>query len=1626
MRIYGKILSLFFLAAVCFLLPGAQLAFGAPVPGIDVTYTRDADFHKGTLLNLNHEGVNDQLQLGETTEPFPFIYVANSGRGSIVRIDVNTGTILGEYYTSPNGMGKNPSRTTVDQVGNVWVSNRDESGFSVDRSKGSITRVGLVIGGTRVNSDGSINPTGQFLKPPFQYNTCIDRNSDGLIKTSRAADNRLSWNNTGGADTHGGVTTAEDECIINYTRVAATNTRTVAIDANNDVWVGGANTIHEKVSGITGQPVPGTSFNLGCGGYGGLVDKNGVLWSARYGSGLLRFDTKTMTGSCLGKGRGDYGLGVDPNTGEIWHTFLEGNRVAKLAPNGTLLGIFNHGSHYAQGVVVDKGSNVWVAHSLYGSTVGHLRTDGTYVGSLTTDSGPTGVAVDANGKVWSTNYYFWTANRINPESGAVGGGGFRVGAVDKAVSLGASAYPYNYSDMTGYVALGGTSSQGTWYVVQDSGVEGNKWGTVTWNKEAEGTVPEGALILVEARTSDTEAGLSGKNFTALSNNQPFSLAGRFIEVRVTMKPSSSGEKPVLSDLRISMTPINNVRVIDTISSSNIVIDPNSFTQQPYSINYANDKAIIEWRFDAFAIGQIQDLSYRISLKSPIAGENRLVSHSLEVLYTDINGNTVRNEIGPQFVQVLDSKYATLVRTDKLTYGVEEDSVISAEITNQSQFSKTLDAKISIEDGSGALVQEVEALSGLMFAAGETKNFNGLVFNTGATYAGNYRVKLVLFDGQSQVGSAVTDFTIVPSIAVKSGLVTDKVSYNPNEEATITATVTNQSLNYAMENLTAKVTVSSQNPEGSTQLYSGTKEIPVLMQGGSTNFKSYWNTATHPAGSYLVTVEVMDASGALVSTSTRDLVISSITKPTALLKGQISLDKNSLLSGDVVTATYSVSNSGNLDLANVGLSIRTIHLTEEIEYHTIADQTALNMGATYTNNGLIDTQGYSAKDYLVVLQANIDGVEESLAGAYFRVEGAPSAPALIGPMNGADVETFTPSLVVSNAADPNDDNLTYEFEVYRDSGLSSLIVSGMAFETASSTAWTVSDQLFENETYYWRVRAYDGHLYGPWMTPAAFRVNTVNDPPTAPTISSPEDWAAVAVLNPVLTVNNSTDPDSTNLTYNFDLAFDPDFTQVVASVAGVESDDGTTSWTVPISLQENGLYYWRAQADDWLIEGPWSTVTRFFVNTANDSPSAPVVTVPANGSVVPALETDIVVTNSEDPDSTSLVYYFEVDTVATFDSATLMRSDAVAEGVNVTTWFVSGLQENTRYFVRVKASDGMAESAWSTVVKFMANTVNDPPTIPALDNPSDGTGVNSFTPTLSVHNSMDLDGDALTYEFEVYQDSALANLIAQSGSIVEMPDVTAWEVPIALVENQTYFWRARSFDGTVFSEWMPMASFMVNTANDAPGAPLLLAPADGRTLEILTPTLMVKNAIDPDSDQLTYDFEVYSNNVLIDAKTGILGGGDGTTSVTLETPLSDKTSYNWRARAFDGDRYGQWMNLATFTTHIPRVAIKTDIKFEPETLNQKSKGTWVKVDIFLPAGYKAEDVDITSIRLEEIVPAEPWPFSIHHGKDEDKLTVKFRRDAVISVLPEGQSVPVHVTGDIGSTPFEGMDIIRVIH
>jgi len=513
-------------------------AAAVPVTGTSVTYTTDADFDNGVLTNVNHDAPNnDQLQLNEVTSTFPFIWVALSQRCTIAKINTVTGVILGEYRTVSDGTPCNESsRTTVAIDGSVWVGHRGQGG---------VTHVG---------------------QP--ELNQCIDRNNDTVIQTSAAYGDVKAW-----PGANAGVAAAQDECIIHHVDTVAAglpgDSRHMSIDANNKLWVGdfagGSRFI--RINGTTGA-VETPVKDLPCGGYGGLIDANGVIWSAQ--GPLLRWDPNAPDSPtnprCINVGLSVYGVAIDGN-GNVWVSEF-GNRVAKVSPAGATLGIFNTPSTTGQqGLAVDSKGDVWVSTSLScggGCTVTHLKNDGTLVGSVPnpTGAGSTGVSIDADGNVWTANRSSNTATRIDPSGGPLGcggtgcGDGTRVGAVDKTVNFPAGPdarplpFPYNYSDMTGQQLFSGTAPQGSWTVVQDGGAPGTEWGKVTWNTEPEGIVPGDSSITVEARAADSEAALGSQVYAPVSSNTTFTQTGQFIQVRVTMKPSTDDESPVLSDITI--------------------------------------------------------------------------------------------------------------------------------------------------------------------------------------------------------------------------------------------------------------------------------------------------------------------------------------------------------------------------------------------------------------------------------------------------------------------------------------------------------------------------------------------------------------------------------------------------------------------------------------------------------------------------------------------------------------------------------------------------------------------------------------------------------------------------------------------------------------------------------------------------------------------------------------------------------------------------------------------------------------------------------------------------------------------------------------------------------------------
>jgi hypothetical protein len=100
----------------------------------------------------------------------------------------------------------------------------------------------------------------------------------------------------------------------------------------------------------------------------------------------------------------------------------------------------------------------------------------------------------------------------------------------------------------------------------------------------------------------------------------------------------------------------------------------------------------------------------------------------------------------------------------------------------------------------------------------------------------------------------------------------------------------------------------------------------------------------------------------------------------------------------------------------------------------------------------------------------------------------------------------------------------------------------------------------------------------------------------------------------------------------------------------------------------------------------------------------------------------------------------------------------------------------------------------------------PPTIPAPIGPANGSSFQNLNPFLTIQNSTEYRGAQVTYTFEVYTDRALSNLAVEGKDIIAGPEQTRWLVTPALESGVTYYWRARGYNGTTYSEYSPVSSF----------------------------------------------------------------------------------------------------------------------------------------------------------------------------------------------------------------------------
>lgn len=399
---------------------GSQGSHGGTAGQDEGSAGNDDDDPPPTAFDLGEPPPPSGCNVGETEGggTFSYIWIGNSPQGTVSKIDTETGVELGRYRSS-TGVNS-PSRTSVNQYGDVAVGNRGDA--------------------------------GSIVKIAAEEERCVESNGIPGIQTSTGPADLLDY--------------GQDECVLWSTPIPSAGydrgPRAVAweggeidpVTCTNTVpnprlwvsWRGDGNNIEfRRLDGDTGA-ILDSVMTVGGGGrtYGGAVNAEGDFWVATRGAqdNLIHVDGVTLAVTVYNVPAGDnYGMTVDKN-GDPWVvTYNDGtNYVYRLdMATGTFVTAATSNARY-RGIQIDREGRAWIAGnspcrlSLVDAENDMLVDDAIPLPGCGT---PVGTSIDRDGFVWVVDQGTSTAYKVDPDTH------------DVVLSVGGLVQPYTYSDMTG-------------------------------------------------------------------------------------------------------------------------------------------------------------------------------------------------------------------------------------------------------------------------------------------------------------------------------------------------------------------------------------------------------------------------------------------------------------------------------------------------------------------------------------------------------------------------------------------------------------------------------------------------------------------------------------------------------------------------------------------------------------------------------------------------------------------------------------------------------------------------------------------------------------------------------------------------------------------------------------------------------------------------------------------------------------------------------------------------------------------------------------------------------------------------------------------------------------------------
>ncbi len=494
---------------------------------------------------------DDRTGLGETPEGWlvldgtstslHVIWPSSSGAGHIYRVNTETHEVEATFWTGPNHVGgggwggDSPSRTAVDDFGNVFIANR---AFGL---QGSVSKIAA-------SSD-----------------TCPDRNGDGDIDTSTGWDDRMAFTATDDFD---------DECILWHQNFGGVGAVPRALAIHQEIgldgvlvergWAG----LHSERKVVqfdtadgelTGVEAPTGAFTP----YGGALDREGWMWLSSWPSNDVgRFDTGSPEDSfeivpLPGAGQQSLRVIVDENNAP-WISGPDVMRYNRDTEEWEGAGVGAGGAwDFALGNIASDGDgSIWAATYNTRAILYRIENDEDFGHHEVATPGERtfGVGCDFDRQCWafgSDNVSYVVD--IDTEDGEL--------ALNDCGGLPCMSSPYVRGDITGLQRRNALNPAGVW----QTALEGCMDGETDWTSiSIDALTPVGSQIVVSARTADTLVDLNGQPWTQvgivpadgsdLDLDAAFSAAGvqdgQYLNVRVELQSLDGATSPTLRGVDI--------------------------------------------------------------------------------------------------------------------------------------------------------------------------------------------------------------------------------------------------------------------------------------------------------------------------------------------------------------------------------------------------------------------------------------------------------------------------------------------------------------------------------------------------------------------------------------------------------------------------------------------------------------------------------------------------------------------------------------------------------------------------------------------------------------------------------------------------------------------------------------------------------------------------------------------------------------------------------------------------------------------------------------------------------------------------------------------------------------------